>query len=125
MEGKRIPMTFSKVQQIDAEKLEQAINRGKVSLAEKLADKLLSQHIILCYHIDAENKVTTISGMYTTVADNPYPSGSFAYKEWQRGFNQAYARNLKKVNYERTRSDGAARHSRSRPKYRGSTTVNA
>jgi len=28
---------------------------------------------------------------------NPYPSGDYSYKEWERGFNAAYFYNLKRI----------------------------
>jgi len=62
---------------------------------ERLTSKILEQGYTLHDSYDGETLVNTV--MYvTTVADNPYATGSLYAQEWERGFNAAFTRNTKK-----------------------------
>ena len=40
-------------------------------------------------------------GFYKNL-DNPYPKNSMRFKEWERGFNAAYFKNLEKLSEQKT-----------------------
>jgi hypothetical protein len=93
--GKKIPHTFTPMQKIEVHRRTMALKAGKQSIVDKYTDKLLEQHIILADTYE-DNVWIETKGFLTTVADNPYREGTLYYKEWERGFNTGFARNVSK-----------------------------
>ncbi len=97
--GDSVPMEFSVLQAIDVKKRLEAFRFGQESKAIALGWKLFHQGIHLVDYIEEGSPHPhETKGFYSVEPFNPYPPHSQMAKEWQRGVNSAYFKNLEKLN---------------------------
>jgi hypothetical protein len=99
IEGERVQVTFSPSQKLDVERRLKALRKGNSKLAHNVAYKLSEQglYLIDIHRTEADALPEETIGEKVTIASNPYDAGSYASKEWERGFNAAYFRNLERL----------------------------
>lgn len=71
-------------------------NEGREKMAQRLLDRLTSHHLVMQFEVVTDEDKGTTTFVSATAfkrieATNPYTVGTIAYREWQRGFNAAYA----------------------------------
>jgi hypothetical protein len=101
-EGEKKPHEFTSTQKIDVHRRAVAIKDGKEHVIKRLTDKLLDQHVVLEDHF-ADLHYEYTNGYILVEASNPYRKDSLYAKEWERGFNTGYHRNLKKITNKETK----------------------
>tara|TARA_R100001594_G_scaffold70862_1_gene105358 strand:+ start:754 stop:1023 length:270 start_codon:yes stop_codon:yes gene_type:complete len=54
--------------------------------------------------------IRSVNGIKIIATENPYNSNTMQYREWQRGYNFAYFKQLEKVNQNESRRRGKEIH---------------
>jgi hypothetical protein len=106
--GQRVPVRFTKAQKIEVKKRSKALAEGNTHRADKIAMFMFlnGMHLSDIYLGDETENVAPDQtvGEHAVMASNPYTDGSLLAKEWERGFNTAYFRNLARIKYNESQN---------------------